>query len=110
MALAIAPATMQTADAVTATLSTQLFDQVLDCKSSRTGASDGVAYDLFQLSLTFGIATFDLLGADKCACSLMALQQTSKFEFPVRPNHSIRIDGQINSKLTHCRELIAGDQ
>jgi hypothetical protein len=40
----------------------------------------------------------------------MSLQQTSKFEFAVRPSDSIRIDGQINRELAHCGKLIARHQ
>jgi hypothetical protein len=62
------------------------------------------------LPLTFRVASFDLLRSDERARSLMSLQQPAKFEFAVRSNDSIRIDGQINCELAHCGELIALDK
>jgi hypothetical protein len=87
-----------------------LLDQFFNCKTGSTGTSDAVSYDLFQLPLPLGLSTFDLLGADKCARPLMALQQTSKLEFPICPDHGVRIDGQINRKLAHRGELVAYEQ
>ena len=40
----------------------------------------------------------------------MALQQTANFEFAVRSNNGVGIDGQIDCELTHGGKLVARGQ
>jgi hypothetical protein len=79
-------------------------------KAESSGACAGREFrgQLRELPLAFRVVLGSFLGADECSGSLVSLERASEFEFPVRPQNCIRVDGEVNRKLPYRRELVAG--
>jgi hypothetical protein len=88
----------------------QLFQKLLDGESRGAGAGHGVGHDLAKLSLAFDIGAGHFLPTDECAGSLVGFKLPAEFEFLIRSDHGIGIDGEIDGELTDGWKLVAGNE
>jgi len=85
----------------------QAVQQLLKRETCGAGSRDDFARDLIQVPLPLGLATLHLLMADKCAGTLLGVDDTANLEFPISSHNRIRVDRKIDGELAHGRQLIA---
>src|SRR5581483_9151004 len=85
----------------------QLLQQILHREARDTRAGYEITDQLIKLTLSLELVPVRLAVADESSGPLLRIENAADFKLPVRTDHGIGIDRQIDCHLSYSRKLVA---